>query len=258
MTQEVQNLKSILENLQNAPDIPDKYKSIIEADLTQLNTLTEDEQLKDWVNDVLQDLYSMRNEIDYDKQSNGITYDEYIKGTREGFHWHDHANFETMSLEKMFKIFKEYKEKAPFEKMVEVIPFKDSIAYMDDVCYMFASIFNWEDIPEDYDVTLDTKANDFLRKMYPYTKDFTFISIKSIKNFVNVYHKIMDIDRKRELCNKMINKLIRTEGDLKNYQKSYNILRQVNKEGIEDLIKKYKFMASIDDRPIEDMIPEDL
>lgn len=258
MTNEMQNnLNALKQTLEGDKQYVsnEEHKAWLETKINEIDNITTDEEAEEWLNNLYEEARLIHNEHEYDGEK-GVTYEEHIKDTREGFHWHEHADFEHMDLNKMFKIFKEYKEKAPFEKMVEVIPFKDSLSWMEDVCYMFSSIFNWEDIPADYDVALDTKANDFLRKMYPYTDEFIFISIKSIKNFVNVYHKIMPMERKRELCEELVNRLITTEGDLKNYTKSYNILQQLNREGVEDLIDKYKFIAMIDDRPIDQLLSE--
>lgn len=248
-----QNLITILNDLINKADTPDEVKQDLTDLLNEESTLSEDEwceKVTDKLNELVEQIYAPQE----------MAYDDYIEQEQNTFHWGSRYNFDKMSLDMMLRVFKENKEKCPFDKMVEVIPFEDSLAYIEDLCYMFGYIFNWQDIPDDYDVTISNKANEFLNKFYPYTlkEDLMFTSIKSIKNYVNVYNKLLDIDKKRELCNEIVSKLIYTESDLKDYQKSYNILRQLNKDGIEDIIGKYKFMALIDDRSIEDMVPEDI
>ena len=248
-----QHLITILNDLINKTDTPDDIKNDLTNLLNEENTLSEDEwcdKVTDKLNELVEQIYAPKE----------MDYDSYINTVKEHFNWGRNYNFETMGLDKMLKLFKDNKNKCPFEQMVEVIPFKDSISYIEDLCYMFGYIFNWQDIPSDYDVTVNNKANEFLNKLYPYTlkDDLMFTSIKAIKNYVNVYNKVLDMDKKRELCNEIVSRLIYTESDLKDYQKSYNILKQLNKDGIEDIIGKYKFMALIDDRSIEDMVPEDL
>jgi len=249
----IKHYEGILNKIINS-DAKDEYKQSATDLINKLSGISTDEEKQEWIDETSQVL----NDISYNLTHKTIKYDEYLEERKQNAVWDRHYDFDNMDLNKMLSVFKKHKDKIKFEDMIAVIPFKDEVAYIDDLLYILQFIFNWQDIPDNYDVTIKNKTNTFLKNIYPYTNDFNFISIKSIKNFVNVYNKIMDIDRKKELCNKIVSKLLYTEGDLQNYQKSYNILLQLNKDGIESIINKYKFVATMDNRPIEDMPPEEL